>query len=209
MMATSATIRDRLRPTVEQLIPARTGVAFRVDAGDYIEVVDVEGQQAADFWAFHENDLGEYLSAPHTRIGLMHLFPAPGEAFLSNHRRPIIRVVEDPVGVHDFLSAACDPWRYEELGHKGWHASCQENLELAMKRAGYGAVGTPQPFNIWTNFHLNPDGSFEIRAPESKAGDYVLLRAEMPAVVAVSACPQDITLTCGGNPTDVLVRMLR
>ncbi|HXN58211.1 MAG TPA: urea carboxylase-associated family protein, partial [Candidatus Angelobacter sp.] len=205
----ATSLRNTLKAKMEHLIPARTGFAFTVDAGDYIEVVDVEGRQTADFWTFHQNDLNEYLSAPHTRIGLMHMFPAPGEAFFSNHRRPIIRVVEDPVPVHDFLSAACDPWRYEELGHKGWHASCQENLEVAMKRAGYGRVTTPQPFNIWTNFHLNPDGTFEIRAPATNAGDYILLRAEMPAIIAISACPQDITQTAGGNPTDVRVRVLR
>jgi len=193
----------------EHFVPRRTGVAFRVDAGDYIQVVDVQGEQPADFWAYYENDLDEYLSAPHTRIGIMRMLPRPGECFLTNHRRPIVRVVEDPVGVHDFLSASCDPWRYEELGHKGWHASCQENLELAMKRAGYGRVVTPQPFNIWTNFHLNPDGTFEIRPPASRKDDYILLQAEMPAVIAVSACPQDITLTCNKNPTDLLVRVLR
>jgi uncharacterized protein YcgI (DUF1989 family) len=198
-----------LKARAEHHVPARTGVAFRVDAGDHIRVVDLQGEQAADFWAYHENDLTEYLSAPHTRIGLMRLLPRPGECFLTNHRRPIIRVVEDPVGVHDFLSAACDRWRYEELGHKGWHASCQENLELAMKRGGFGWVVTPQPFNIWTNFHLHPDGAFEIRRPLSKAGDHILLQAEMPSIIGISACPQDITLTCGQHPTDLLVQVLR
>ena len=202
-------IAERLDVVLEHHLPARTGIAFRVDAGNHIRIVDLEGEQAADFWAFHENDLNEYLSAPHTRIGLMRLLPRPGECFLTNQRRPIIRVVEDPVGVHDFLSAACDRWRYEELGYKGWHASCQENLELAMKRAGYGEVVTAQPFNIWTNFHLRPDGTFEIRRPESKAGDHILLRAEMPAVIGISACPQDITLTCGQRPTDLQVQVLR
>jgi uncharacterized protein YcgI (DUF1989 family) len=188
-------------------VPARTGVAFRADAGTTIEVVDIAGEQTADFWAYYENDLTEYLSAPHTRIANMKLFPGEGDAFFTNHRRPIIRIIEDPVPVHDFLSAACDPWRYEELGHKGWHASCQENLELAMKRAGYGHVVCPQPFNIWTNFHLNSDGTFEIRRPATKAGDHITLRTEMPCVIAVSACPQDITLTAGLNPTDMLVRI--
>jgi uncharacterized protein YcgI (DUF1989 family) len=198
-----------LATLAEHPIPARTGVAFRVAAGDHIQVIDVQGEQPADFWAFHENDLDEYLSAPHTRIGIMRMLPRPGECFLTNQRRPIIRIVEDPIPVHDFLSAACDRWRYEELGVTGWHASCQENLELAMKRAGYGRVVTPQPFNIWTNFHLNPDGTFEIRPPASTKGNHILLRAEMPAVVAVSACPQDVTLTCNKNPTDLLVRVLR
>jgi uncharacterized protein YcgI (DUF1989 family) len=188
-------------------VPARTGVAFRVDAGTEIEIVDLQGEQPADFWAYHENDLNEYLSAPHTRIANMKLMPGVGDAFFSNHRRPIIRIVDDPVPVHDFLSAACDPWRYEELGRRGWHASCQENLELAVKRAGFGEVVCPQPFNIWTNFHLNPDGTFEIQRPATKAGDHIVVRAEMPCVIAVSACPQDITLTAGLDPTDLLIRV--
>jgi uncharacterized protein YcgI (DUF1989 family) len=202
-------VASRLATAAEHYVAARTGVAFRVDAGDHIQVVDLQGQQPADFWAYYENDLDEYLSAPHTRIGIMRMLPRPGECFLTNRRRPIIRVVEDPVGVHDFLSASCDPWRYEELGHKGWHASCQENLELAMKRAGFGRVVTPQPFNVWTNFHLNADGTFEIRAPVSRKDDYILLRAEMPSVIGISACPQDITQTCAQNPTDLLIRVLR
>jgi uncharacterized protein len=193
----------------EYPIAARSRIAFPVAAGDYMRVIDVGGEQPADLWAFCENDLEEYLSAPHTRIGLMRMLPRPGECFLTNHRRPIVRIVEDPVPVHDFLSASCDRWRYEELGHKGWHASCQENLELAIKRAGYDRVVTAQPFNIWTNFHLNPDGTFEIQPPASRRGDYILLRAEMPAIIGLSACPQDITLTCNRNPTDLLVQILR
>jgi uncharacterized protein YcgI (DUF1989 family) len=41
------------------------------------------------------------------------------------------------------------------------------------------------------------------------AGDCILLRAEMPAVIGVSACPQDITLTCGQRPTDLQIQVLR
>ena len=139
----------------------------------------------------------------------MRQLPLEGEAFLTNHRRPIIRVLEDPVPVHDFVSAACDPWRYEELGFKGWHASCQENLELSMKRAGFGRVVCPQPFNIWTNFPAQPDGTYRIAAPATKAGDFIRLRAEMPSVISISACPQDITATAGHNPTDLQVRISR
>jgi len=89
-------IAERLGVGLEHHLPARAGIAFRVDAGDHIRIVDLEGEQAADFWAFHENDLNEYLSAPHTRIGLIRLLPRPGECCLTNQRRPIIRVVEIP-----------------------------------------------------------------------------------------------------------------
>ena len=66
-------------------IPARTGTAFRVDAGAEIEIVDLQGQQPADFWAYYENDLGEYLSAPHTRIANMRLMPGVNGTLLADH----------------------------------------------------------------------------------------------------------------------------
>ena len=188
-------------------VPARTGVAFRVDAGTEIEIIDVEGEQPADFWAYYENDLNEYLSAPHTRIGNMKLLPGVGDAYLTNHRRPIVRVVDDPVPVHDFLSAACDPWRYEELGLQGLARVLPGEPRAGDVPRRLRRVVCPQPFNIWTNFHLHPDGTFEIRRPATKAGDHIVLRAEMPSVIAVSACPQDITLTAGLHPTDLLIRL--
>lgn len=191
----------------EHHIPARTGLGLAVEAGQRIRIIDVEGGQPADFWAYNANDMDEYLSAPHTRIGVMRLLPQPGEAFRTNHRRDIIRIVEDPVPVHDYLSAACDRWRYEELGHEGWHASCQENLERALREAGHPDATTPQPFNIWTNFHLHPDGTFEIMRPATKAGDHILLEALMPTIVVISACPQDITLTANLDPTDLRIQI--
>jgi uncharacterized protein YcgI (DUF1989 family) len=191
----------------EYHIPARTGLALIMDAGQRIRIIDIQGGQPADFWAYNANDVGEYISAPHTRIGVMRLLPRPGEAFRTNHRREIIRIVEDPVPVHDYHSAACDRWRYEELGHEGWHPSCQENLENALAKAGHTGAMTPQPFNIWTNFHLNEDGTFEIQRPATKAGDYITLQALMPSFVVISACPQDITLTANLDPTDLRIEV--
>ena len=33
--------------------------------------------------------------------------------------------------------APCDPERYAGLGVEGWHASCRENLEIAMRELGH------------------------------------------------------------------------
>ena len=112
-------------------------------------------------------------------------------------------------GQHDMQYAACDPTRYAELGVEGYHESCQENLHLALGDYGIVLDFTPQPWNLFTNFFINPDGTFTIKAPESKAGDRIVLRAEMDAFVVVSACPQDQNLTCGGRPTDIRVEVGR
>src|SRR5215207_8944885 len=55
---------------------------------------------------------------------------------------------------------------------------------------------------------IGPDGRMiEVEPAPSKAGDYVLMRAERDLVVASSACPDDLGPTNGGNPTDIMVRV--
>src|SRR5439155_21898198 len=118
--------------------------AARVRRGQRVRIVDLEGGQVGDLFAFVAEDVGEYASAEHTRVAVARLFPRPGEAFVTNRRRPILRLEADTSpGVHDMLLAACDPTRYRGLGVRGWHASCQENLKTAMAGMGQARVGGP------------------------------------------------------------------
>lgn len=43
--------------------------------------------------------------------------------------------------MHDTLFAACDRFRYRQLGVEGWHASCAENLHVALAQAATGMGG--------------------------------------------------------------------
>jgi uncharacterized protein len=191
-------------------IPARTGTGFAVRRGDLIRIIDLRGQQPVDFWAFNKRDVYEHLSCEHTKPSIQKLFPHQGESAYTTHRRPIVTLIEDhSPGQHDMQFAACDRWRYKELGAKGKHASCAENLHLALKKLGIDLPFTPQPWNLFTNFFINADGTFTIKAPETRPGDFVVLQAEMDAYVVVSACPQDMNDTCGGNPTDIQVDLGR
>ncbi len=61
----------------------------------------------------------------------------------------------------------------------------------------------PQPLNLWMNIPVHPDGRIEWGAPLSKPGDYVVLRAEMDVVIALSACPQDILPINAGKTVEV------
>jgi len=79
--------------TVE--VPAREGRAVCLDAGQRARIVDVEGGQVADVFAFCRDDVSEYHSAEHTRVHNSRLFPAVGEHFVTNWRRPILLFVED------------------------------------------------------------------------------------------------------------------
>jgi uncharacterized protein YcgI (DUF1989 family) len=166
------------------------GAAVAVSRGQTITVADSNGGQVADTWAFLADDPKEFLSAEHTRVHVGRLFPQPGQEFVTNKRRPVLRWESDlSPGIHDMLVAACDPTRYVELGAPG-HASCQANLQQAL---GSRYVVTPQPVNLFMNSPFLPDGELRWLFPESRAGDYVTMTALLDVVLVVSACPQDLT----------------
>lgn len=190
-------------------IPAREGRGTRLAAGTRFRVIDLEGGQVGDLFAFRVDDVSEYASAEHIRVYVNRIFPRPGEYFVTNRRRPILFFEADhSPGIHDLLCAACDPTRYEGLGVTGRHASCQENLQTVMAGLGHPRIEVPQPINLFMNIPVLEGGALGWEPALTKPGDHVILRAECDCYVVVSACPQDIVRINGGNPTPMAIEVL-
>lgn len=184
-------------------IPARGGRAARLARGRALRVINTHGHQVVDFWAFNAGDLTEFLSNEHTRQKLSGVFPRVGEPLYTNRRRPILLFEADTSpGVHDTLMAACDVYRYEQLGCTEYHANCTDNLHAAMRELGLEAPEVPSPLNLWMNIPIRPDGSVGWEPPVASPGDHVVLRAELECVVVMSACPQDMVPINAGNPVE-------
>ena len=179
-------------------IPARGGKAAFVEAGQRIRVINTHGQQVVDTWAFRRDELTEFMSMEHSRTFLSRIMARVGDSMVTNHRRPILTLVEDTTvegdsaGIHDTLLAACDRYRYELLGCEGYHDNCTDNLAAGLAELGLTPAETPSPWNLFMNIPVASDGTVSFEAPVSRPGDYVTLRAEMDCVLAFSACPQDI-----------------
>ena len=115
-------------------------------------------------------------------------------------------------GVHDMMIAACDQFRYEFFGHKGPHASCSENLCVAMRREGHQVDVIPQPINFFTNTTVEKDGSFTSPPNPVPPGAYVELEALMDLICVISSCPFDLaidgwTINAGQGPTELEVEV--
>jgi uncharacterized protein YcgI (DUF1989 family) len=189
-------------------VTARGGAAVEVTAGDRVAIVDVDGGQVGDFFAFNRADPSEYLSASHTRAFNSKILPAVGEAFMSSLRRPMLRVLADTSpGYHDMLIAACDPARYAQFGVEGWHASCAENLATALAARGITLSFTPQPFNVFMRTPANPDGSISWLLAESRAGDRFEMRAEMDLIVVLTSCPSELSGINAGGLSDLALEI--
>jgi uncharacterized protein len=183
-------------------IPARRGKAAKLSAGQSVKVVNTFGQQVVDTWAFNLADLHEFMSMEHTRIAIGRIIPRPGDALVTNRRRPILCLVEDTSGgIHDTLVAACDRWRYELLGCPTYHDNCTDNLAAALGELGLAPPETPSPLNLFMNIPVVDGNAIDVLPPVCTPGSYVTLRAEMDCLVVFSACPQDMVPINGAAMT--------
>jgi uncharacterized protein len=199
---------DSTNMTSHVVVPAGAGRAVRVRRGERVRVIDVEGGQVGDVFAFVAQDPGEYLSASHTRTSTSRLFPLVGEQFVTTRRRPILTLVGDTSpGVHDMLIAACDPARYRALGLIEEHASCADNLRSAAAQIGLTIDSVPQPVNVFMNIPVGANGELEWLAATSRPGDAVTFEAAMDCAVVVSACPMDLNSINGERPTSLAIEI--
>jgi hypothetical protein len=163
-------------------------------------VINTYGQQVVDTWAFAKSDPSEIMSMEHTRASIHRLMPEIGDLLLTNQRRPILKLIEDTSGgAHDTLIAACDKYRYQQLGAQGPHANCTDNLAAALGKVGVKVPETPCPLNLFMNIPWTSKGKLSFDPPLSKPGDYVTLQAQMDCIVVFSACPQDMLPVNGAD----------
>ena len=76
-------------------VPGGHAAAFEMPWGQYLQIIDLEGGQVADFIAFNLKDHDEQLSPTHTRTSLLSLkFSSGDELELTVYRnRRIYRAV--------------------------------------------------------------------------------------------------------------------
>jgi len=191
----------------ELVVPAGHGRMWRMRKGEQVTIAQTEGQQVGDFIAFDAADMTEFLSVSHTRRCINTLRIGKGHSLFTNHRRPIVEIVADTVGVHDILAAACDPYRYQRDFGVENHRSCRMNFVEALAPFDIPDWRVPDPVNLFQNSPVLPDGSYQSATSTARAGDYVTLLAHMDLIAACSACPQDLVPTNGGRIKDLVVRL--
>jgi uncharacterized protein len=180
----------------KQIIAAGTGVGFRIARGTLLKIIDPEGGQSGDLAAFSA-DGSERLSSGRTIDYCGKIYVSTGDVLWSDRSNPLLTIVTDQVGRHDLLYAPCSLEMYrKQYGVTGYHANCHDNLCAALRSEGIHPDPLDSTLNFFMDASVAPDGTLSFAPPRSRAGDSMVLRAEMDLVVALSACP---TSTCNGG----------
>ncbi len=193
-------------------IRAATARAYEVKAGEFIQVIDVEGRECSDFQCFDAAQLDggveAALDATVTRSLLGASYPMPGlyAKYFTHDFQPMVEIIHDTVGRHDTFNTACNAKYYEDMGYPG-HINCSDNFNSVLApygiapRSGWGAI------NFFYNTNLDDSNQLFFEEPWSRPGDYVLLEALTDLICVSSACPCDIDAANGWQPTDIHVRV--
>ena len=198
-------IRDEWR------ITRGSATAYEVKKGQFIQVIDVEGQQCSDFMAMRsdalDRGLERYIDSTVSRTMTRSAYPLPGlfDKFFDQDMRPLLAVRQDTVGRHDTFALACTGRGYEERGFPG-HLNCSDNISAAFKPYGISQRRAWPAINFFFNSWIDwQDHAIAADEAWSRPGDYVVMQALTDLVCVSTACPDDVDPINGWNPTDIHV----
>ena len=171
-------------------IPERSGDAFMVKAGQTLTVIDPRGVQVSDLLAYSAEYLDEVISSGRSLDYAETIYLTTGNVLYSNRSRPMLTIVADTVGRHDFLLTPCS---YDTFHHfypdLPPHRGCFGNLAAALEPYGVKPDQIPTAFNCFMNVTVDAaTGKLDVLPPISKAGDHIVLRAEMDLIIGLTAC---------------------
>jgi len=181
-----------------------------IKTGQYLRIVDVQGNQAADTLFFNAADVAERYSAVDTIRAQRNVYLGFGSKLLSTAGNVMAEIVADTVGRHDTLGGACasesNTVRYA-LDKRTMHA-CRDSYLLAVAqhdRLGLGKRDLSHNINFFMNVPVTTDGGLTFADGLSGPGHYVEMRAGMDIIVLISNCPQ-LNNPCNAyNPTPLEV----
>jgi uncharacterized protein YcgI (DUF1989 family) len=198
-----------MNPIVSELIPKNSGKAFVLKKGQRIRI---EGRSIVDFVAFNLDNLKERFDQARTKTNQAKIFISTGDHLFSKLNNIMLTVVADTFaeGRHDLQKGMCSRKRFEMVAKGSARRDfvggvdpnpkdtedipdhgCWENLSAALKDWNIEPEDIPSPFNIFQSMEIDPDsGKMLDTFIRPKNGAYVDLKAEMDALVALSACPE-------------------
>ena len=194
-------------------IPAGDSFVHELAAGQFVRIVDLEGNQAVDTLFYNAHNYADRYSAQDTIREQSNIYLTTGTRLISTLRNTLLTIVADTCGRHDTLGGACscesNMVRYS-IDKRSMHACRQSFLKGALSWSATTGHNLDKAdltanINFFMNVPVTPAGKLTFEDGVSDAGKYVELRAEMDTLIVISNCPQ-LNNPCNAyNPTPVRV----
>lgn len=190
----------------DTVVPAGGSWSRRLDKGQMMRIIDLEGKQAVDFLCYNGHDYADrYAAADTMKINPAGIFLSTGTVLYSVGLTPLMKIVADTCGKHDTIggccSAALNTFRYGV----GYQHNCRDNFLRELGKVGLGPKDMAANVNFFMYVPVGENGEMDMGPSISKPGDYVDLRAESDVLAVISNCPQINNPVNDFNPTPIRV----
>ena len=198
--------RKDLKVIDEVIIPPRDAKCFKVKAGQFFRIENVEGPQVGDLNLFNSDNLDEKFYSGKTRA-LHGTHISTGDQMWScfPYLRPLATITKDTLdwygidddggSVHDVIGTRCDPYTAKLLAGNDYHYCCHSNLIRALAKERNIKSNEAEKFvhdvlNVFmcTGFTKNTHQYF-MKASPTKPGDHLEFFAEVNLLGVLSSCP--------------------
>ncbi|KZV74530.1 hypothetical protein PENSPDRAFT_601359 [Peniophora sp. CONT] len=193
----------------EDIIPPRSGLAWRVPAGSIIRLSTPEGPQVGDLniWSAH-NPRERFWASRTRQLHATHV--STGDRLWSclPYLRPLCTIVADTLGregkghwgdghgrsqwggrCHDLLGTRCDPYVNKMLTGRTYNHHCHSNLTRAIQPFGLEESDVHDVLNVFQVTSLDGEGRYCMESCPSTPDDYIEFFAETDLLCALSTCP--------------------
>ncbi len=191
------------------IIEAGEPFVHEIRMGQFVRIVDLEGNQSADTLFYNARDYSDRYSAQDTIREQGNAYLTTGTRLISTEGNVLLTIVADTCGRHDTLGGACaqesNMVRYA-IEKRYMHA-CRQSFVKGIQywKQGLEKRDITSNINFFMNVPITQEGGLKFADGVSDAGKYVELRAEMDVLMVISNCPQ-LNNPCNAyNPTPLQV----
>lgn len=203
----------------EEIVPPGSNWSHVLKRGTTLRLTDPEGGANVSALLYNFELTCERLNLPDTLKCQHTARLTTGHCLYTDMGRILVSITADTCGWHDPL-AGCSNARiiaqkYGELNYQtarnDWHRNGHDNFLRELGKYGLGERDLAMNINFFQKVTAEPDGRMQWHAGNSKAGDYVDLRAEMNTLVVLNTClhplddspayaPKPVHLTVWNSP---------
>lgn len=152
------------------------------------------GAQVADLFCFSHERPFDVLSSGRSIDYNETVRFTQGHILFSQAGVPLLEIVEDSCGQHDFLVAPCSLQMFQMLSNTHeYYPSCHENLCHAFAQFNWLPELISTTFNIFMHYEIDQNGGMHLHRPNSKPGDRIVFRALEEVIVGLTACADPAT----------------
>ncbi|MGD2074854.1 MAG: urea carboxylase-associated family protein [Gammaproteobacteria bacterium] len=213
-------IASALDPQVmlwEERVPGGAHWSGVLRRGVTLRVTDLEGGANVSMLFYNQEDRLERYNMADTLKGQHTAFLSAGKVCYSDMGRVLCSLTTDTCGWHDTIgglsSAGMVKRKYGEARYQehrnDYYRNGYDALLNELGKYGLGRRDLVANLNLFSKVTVDHTGAMQFQPGNSRAGDFVDLRFEMPALVVLSTCQHPLDPEPRYRPRDISLRAWR